>query len=68
MVTCGAIAYANISTPKTGEELISTVMDNCADIGCVKTNVLNYLDNILNIQGDNARSYQVEKLIKFIYN
>ncbi|XP_019870355.2 uncharacterized protein LOC109598892 [Aethina tumida] len=42
-------------TPRSGDQLVSTVLDNCADIGCVKENVLGYLDNVLGIQSD-ARS------------
>lgn len=59
VIACGAIAYANVSTPRTGDELVGSVLDNCAEIGCVKQNVLNYLDNVLNIQSDAGRSFQV---------
>lgn len=54
-----AIAYANLTSPKSGDELVSNIIDNCADMGCVKSNVLSYLDNILNIRNDNERSYKV---------
>lgn len=50
---------ASQSSPKTADELVGNVMDNCADTECVKSNVLRYLDNILNIHSDNARSYKV---------
>lgn len=60
VITFGAIAYGDVSSPKTGDELISNIMDNCAEMDCVKSNVLNYLDNILNIRSDNARNYKVE--------
>lgn len=39
-------------TPRSGDELVSTVLDNCIDMDCVKQNVLGYLDNVLNIQSD----------------
>lgn len=50
-------AYANgqnfqNSSPRSGDELVSTVLDNCVDMSCVKQNVLGYLDNVLNIQSD----------------
>lgn len=68
VVTCSAIAHANNSSPKTGDELVINVIDNCASIDCVKTNVLNYLDNILNIQSDNARSFDNKVQILILNN
>lgn len=38
--------------PRSGDELVSTVLDNCAEMTCVKQSVLGYLDNMLNIQSD----------------
>lgn len=49
-------------TPRSGDQLVSTVLDNCADIGCVKENVLGYLDNVLGIQSD-ARSAKVCSIV-----
>lgn len=39
-------------SPRSGNELVSTVLDNCVDMPCVKQNVLGYLDNVLKIQSD----------------
>ncbi|XP_017770628.1 PREDICTED: uncharacterized protein LOC108558277 [Nicrophorus vespilloides] len=41
--------------PRSGDQLVSSVFSNCVEMGCVKQNVLEYLDNILNLQSD-ARS------------
>ncbi|EFA10567.1 uncharacterized protein Osi20 [Tribolium castaneum] len=54
VLALGATAAQNVS-PKSGDELVSSVLKNCADMDCVKTNVLGYLDNILKIDSD-ARS------------
>ncbi|KAK9692584.1 Protein of unknown function (DUF1676) [Popillia japonica] len=50
-------AYAT-GTPITGDELVGSVMRNCADMGCVKSEVLQYLDSLLNIQSESARTMQ----------
>nr|XP_022918449.1 uncharacterized protein LOC111427506 [Onthophagus taurus] len=47
--------YVLGNTARSGEELVSTVVTNCADMGCVKQEVLGYLDNLLNIQSESAR-------------
>jgi len=62
-LTCVVLAVvaavgAQKATPRTGDELVSTVLSRCGDMGCVKENVLEYLDNVLGIQSD-ARSIQV---------
>lgn len=55
-----------VSTPRSGDELVSTVLDNCADITCVKQNVLGYLDNMLKIQSDrNVKVINKVKLYLF---
>nr|CAH7742909.1 unnamed protein product [Callosobruchus chinensis] len=51
----GALASAGVATPRTSEQLVNTVLERCGDMGCVKERVLEYLDNLLNIQTD-ARS------------
>lgn len=41
----------------TGDELVSTVLTNCLDMSCVKSNVLTYLNTLLNVnQETEARS------------
>ncbi|KAL1498052.1 hypothetical protein ABEB36_008912 [Hypothenemus hampei] len=49
---------AEIFTPRSGNELVSTVLGKCGDMQCVKEYVLGYLDNVLGIQSD-ARSIQI---------
>lgn len=49
-------------SPKSGEELVTTVLNNCVEMACVKQNVLLYLDNLLNIQSD-ARNAKVVLLL-----
>ncbi|RZB40962.1 uncharacterized protein BDFB_008498 [Asbolus verrucosus] len=50
-----ALASAQNVTPKSGNELVESVLSNCAEMDCVKKNVLDYLDNLLKIESD-ARS------------
>lgn len=45
-------ACGQIAGPRSGDELVSTVLDNCSEMGCVKQNVLMYLDNVLHVQSD----------------
>lgn len=43
----------------SGNELISTILNNCYDMSCLKGNVLNYLNTFLGIDGQvAARSAQ----------
>lgn len=60
LVLCllGAIAVARASRIHSGDQLVSQVLMNCADMNCVKTNVLSYLDTKLNINED-ARELKV---------
>ncbi|CAH0555711.1 unnamed protein product [Brassicogethes aeneus] len=58
-----AVCAAQIGTPRSGDELVSTVLDNCAEIGCVKQNVLGYLDNVLHLQGDNRNAKNIDAAI-----
>ena len=53
------VVGAAFATLKSGDELVSTVMTNCADMDCVKSDVLNYLDTVLNKQSD-ARKIKVK--------
>ncbi|KAG5893946.1 hypothetical protein JTB14_009693 [Gonioctena quinquepunctata] len=57
-------AYANgQNTPRSGDELVSTVLDNCIDMGCVKQNVLGYLDNVLDIKSDVRNAKNIDASI-----
>lgn len=51
-------AGAHSVAPKTGDELVSSVLTNCAEMACVKTTVLAYLDNLLHVESD-ARTAKV---------
>ncbi|CAG9760737.1 unnamed protein product [Ceutorhynchus assimilis] len=56
LVVIAAVGAEKI-TPRTGDDLVSSVMNTCSDMGCVKEHVLEYLDNVLGIQSE-ARSLQ----------
>ncbi|XP_023027492.1 DUF1676 domain-containing protein Osi20 [Leptinotarsa decemlineata] len=58
------VTYANgQSTPRSGDELVSTVLDNCIDMGCVKQNVLGYLDNVLELKSDVRNAKNIDTAI-----
>jgi len=57
LVVVATSAGAERASPRSGDELVSTVLSRCGDMGCVKENVLEYLDNILGIQTD-ARTFK----------
>lgn len=40
----------------SSNELISTILNNCYDMNCLKSNVLNYLNTYLNVNDRDARS------------
>lgn len=66
LIVLALTAYTNgqnfqYSSPRSGNELVSTVLDNCVDMTCVKQNVLGYLDNVLNIQSD--RNVKVKNFV-----
>lgn len=70
LVVLALTAYANgqnfqNSSPRSGNDLVSTVLDNCVDMTCVKQNVLGYLDNMLNIQSD--RNVKVKNLVSLYF-
>lgn len=58
LVVVAAATVADKATPRSGEELVNTVLGRCGDMRCVKENVLDYLDNVLGIQSD-ARSTKI---------
>ncbi|KAF5305227.1 hypothetical protein FQR65_LT07766 [Abscondita terminalis] len=45
---------------RSGNHLVSSVISNCADMGCVKENVISYLDTILN--QDVAKGRQLKNM------
>lgn len=65
-VTVASLAAADSSPTTTGDALLSSVMTNCADMGCVKGEVLRYLDGLLNIESESGRSMQVNR--RFLLN
>ncbi|KAF7279537.1 DUF1676 domain-containing protein Osi20 [Rhynchophorus ferrugineus] len=59
-ITCAVLVIATVAiaeraTPRSGGELVDSVLSRCGDMRCVKENVLEYLDNVLGLQTD-ARS------------
>lgn len=59
-------ATAENVAPKSGDELVSTVLRNCVEMDCVKSNVLGYLDNLLKIDSDARNAKVVTSSIKII--
>ncbi|GJQ71849.1 hypothetical protein Trydic_g11527 [Trypoxylus dichotomus] len=56
LVTVVLVSSYATGTPMTGDELVGSVVRNCAEMGCVKSEVLRYLDSLLSIQSESARS------------
>ncbi|CAH1375116.1 hypothetical protein MTP99_016540 [Tenebrio molitor] len=56
-------AGAHSVAPKTGDELVSSVLTNCAEMACVKTTVLAYLDNLLHVESDARTAKNVDAAI-----
>ncbi|XP_066154593.1 uncharacterized protein Osi20 [Euwallacea fornicatus] len=63
-LTCALLAVVAVTSvraesvsPRSGDELVSTVLSRCGGMECVKEYVLVYLDNVLGLQTD-ARSAQ----------
>ncbi|CAG9817452.1 unnamed protein product [Phaedon cochleariae] len=52
-----------LSTPQSGDELVSSVLDNCIDMACVKQNVLGYLDNINGLTSDPRNAKNIDAAI-----
>ena len=54
-------AINEVAKIRSGEELISSIMDNCFSdfsvMSCLKGKVLTYLDSVLGLQSENARSF-----------
>lgn len=42
----------------SGNELVSTILNNCYNMECLKSNVLTYLNTILGVEDRSARSMQ----------
>lgn len=60
-------------TPRiySGEELIASVVNDCFTINgmsCAKTKVLTYLDTVLGMKTEEARSFDSENIDKVIYD
>ncbi|KAK5644653.1 hypothetical protein RI129_005953 [Pyrocoelia pectoralis] len=54
-----AVASASIGVEiRTGNQLVSSVVSNCADMGCVKEHVLSYLDTISDKDYTNGRQFK----------
>lgn len=63
LLLVGLVALAVVSAqnvPSTGDELVSTVVEKCVHMDCVKENVLSYLDTKLKLDSD-ARSIKVKE-------
>lgn len=60
-------------TPRihSGEQLISSIIDDCFTIdamACAKSKVLTYLDTVLGMKSEDARSFGSENIDKVIYD
>lgn len=59
--------YPDSARINSGSELVSTILNNCYDMNCLKTNVLKYLNAFLGIREDrSARS--MESVDEEIFN
>lgn len=50
--------YTERARIHSGNELVSTILNNCLDMNCLKTNVLNYLNTYLGIDEQSGRSLE----------
>lgn len=50
--------YTEHARINSGSELVSTILDTCYDMKCLRTNVLKYLNSFLNIDERSARSME----------
>lgn len=72
-VASGAVISNEVTeTPRIhdGEELISVIMRDCFDLNgmsCLKGKVLTFLDTVLELKSENARSFNAQNLDKTIY-
>lgn len=56
--------YTERARIHSGNELVSTILNNCLDMNCLKSNVLNYLNTYLGIDEQSGRSLEsVDELI-----
>lgn len=71
---CGAVISNEVTeTPRIqdGEELISVIMKDCFNLNgmsCLKGKVLTYLDTVLELKSENARSFNAKNVDKVIYD
>lgn len=64
---------SNEVTPRIhdGEELISVIINDCFDLNgmsCLKGKVLTYLNTVLGLESENARSFNTKNVDKAIYD
>lgn len=50
--------YTERARIHSGNELVSTILNNCLDMNCLKSNVLNYLNTYLGIDEQSGRSLE----------
>lgn len=50
--------YTEHARINSGSELVSTILDTCYDMKCLRTNVLKYLNSFLNVDERSARSME----------
>lgn len=72
-VHSAAISNDITETPRIndGEELISAILSDCLNINgmsCLKGKVLTYLDTVLDLRVESARSYSEKNVDKAIYD
>lgn len=73
-VNCASIKTNEVTeTPRihSGEQLISAIVSDCFDIDgmtCAKGKVLTYLDTILGLRSEEARSFENMNIDKVIYD
>lgn len=50
--------YAERGRINSGDELVSTILNNCYNMDCLKSNVLKYFNTIMGIEDRSARSLE----------
>lgn len=72
-VNSATISNEIVETPRIhdGEELVSLIIRDCFDfdgMSCLKGKVLTYLDTVLGLQTESARSYDEKNVDRAIYD
>lgn len=71
-LACGSTVDNSVysETPRinNGDELVSSILNNCFDMDCLKGNVLSYLNTMVNERPESGRSLNTADVDEAIFN